>query len=57
MNSIQILAELGFAVAVASAVVRYWRQILAAAVAVMVTLSVIGLFTVLSWFGFSSPWR
>ncbi|HEY6794240.1 MAG TPA: hypothetical protein VI248_06120 [Kineosporiaceae bacterium] len=51
MNTIQVMAELGVAIAVAVAVIRYWRQIVALVVAVIVVLSVIGAFTVLSWFG------
>ena len=50
MNEAQIVAELGLAIAVAAAVVRYWRQLVALAVAVVVVLTVIGLLTVLSWF-------
>ena len=49
MNEAQIVAELGFAIAVAVTVVRYWRQLVALAVAVVVMLTVIGLLTVLSW--------
>jgi hypothetical protein len=51
MNDVQIVAELGLAVAVAVTVIRYWRQIVAAVVAVGVVLMVLGLLTVLSWFG------
>ncbi len=51
MNDVQIVAELGFAIAVAVTVVRYWRQLVALAVGVIVVLTLIGAFTVLSWFG------
>ena len=50
MSEAQIVAELGFAIAVAVAVVRYWRRLVALAVALVVALTVIGLLTVLSWF-------
>ena len=49
MNSAQIVWTLGTAVFVAVTVVRFWRQIVAFVVAVMVALSVIGLLTVISW--------
>jgi len=55
MSEAQIVAELGFAIAVAVAVVRYWRQLVALVVAVLVVLTVIGLLTVLSWF--DAGWR
>jgi hypothetical protein len=51
VNEVQIVAELGLAVAVAVAILRYWRQIVALAVAVIIILTVIGAFTVLSWAG------
>ncbi len=51
MTDVQIVAELGLAITVALTVIRYWRQIVAAVVAVGVGLMVIGLLTVLSWFG------
>lgn len=50
MNEAQVVLELAAAVAVAAAVIRHWRQIVALVVAVFVGLSVIGLFTVISWF-------
>jgi hypothetical protein len=51
VTDVQAVATLGLAIAVAVGVVRYWRQLVALAVGVVVTLSVIGLVTVLSWFG------
>jgi hypothetical protein len=51
VNEAQIVAELGLAVAVALAVIRYWRQILALMIAVVIILTVIGAITVLSWCG------
>jgi hypothetical protein len=50
VSSVQITAELAVAVTVAVAFIRYWRQLVAFVVAVLVALSVIGLLTVMSWF-------
>jgi hypothetical protein len=49
VNNAQIVVELVVGLAVALAVVRFWRQIVAFVVAVVVGLSVIGLLTVVSW--------
>ena len=45
-----MVLEFAAAVAVAVAVIRHWRQIVAFVVAVFVGFSVIGLLTVISWF-------
>jgi hypothetical protein len=50
VNEAQIVLEMAVAAAVAMAVIRHWRQIVAFVVAVFVGLSVIGLVTVISWF-------
>jgi hypothetical protein len=50
VKDVQIVAQLGFAIAVAVAVVRYWPRPVALVVAVGVVLTVIGLLTVLPWF-------
>ena len=50
MKDVQIVAEIGVAVTAAVGVIRYWRQIAAFLVAVVVALTVIGAFTVMSWF-------
>lgn len=50
MKDAQIVAELGIALTAALGVVRYWRQIAAFLVAVVVALTVIGAITVMSWF-------
>lgn len=50
VNEAQIVFDLVIAVGAAVMVVRFWRQIVAFFVAVMVGLSVIGLLTVISWF-------
>lgn len=49
MNTVRIVAELTAAVTVAVAFLRYWRQLVAFVVAVVVVLSVVGLVTVISW--------
>ena len=49
MNRAQIVLELAIAVGAATAVVRYWRRVVAFVVAVVLGLSVIGLLTVVSW--------
>jgi uncharacterized membrane protein YhhN len=49
VNEVQIAAELAVAVSVAVAFLRYWRQLVALIVGVIVVLSVIGLMTVISW--------
>jgi cyanate permease len=49
VNNAQMVLELAAAVAAATAVIRFWRQIVAFFVAVFVGLSVIGLLTVISW--------
>ena len=51
MNDVQIVATIALAVAVAVAVIRYWKQLVALAVGSVIVLAVIGLVTVLSWFG------
>jgi uncharacterized membrane protein YhhN len=51
VNKAQIALELVVAVSSAAAFVRYWRQLVALAVAVIVVLSMIGAMTVISWFG------
>jgi hypothetical protein len=50
VNQAQIVAELAVAVTGAGFVRRYWRQIVAFVVAVLIGLGVIGLLTVISWF-------
>jgi hypothetical protein len=50
VNQAQIVAELAVAVTVAVFVLRYWRQIAAFVIAVLIGLGVIGLLTVISWF-------
>ncbi|MDQ1292838.1 MAG: hypothetical protein QG608_719 [Actinomycetota bacterium] len=49
MNGVQILAELGVAIAAAVALLRFWRQVVAFLVGTVVALTVIGLMTVLRW--------
>jgi hypothetical protein len=56
MSGARIVAELATAAVVAMAFVRFLRQLVALAVAVTVSLSVIGLMTVISWFD-ALPWR
>lgn len=50
MNQAHIVAELAVAVTVAVFIIRYWRQIMAFVVAVLIGLGVIGFLTVISWF-------
>jgi hypothetical protein len=50
VNQAQVVAELAVAVTVAVFVLRYWRQIMAFVVAVLIGLGVIGLLAVISWF-------
>jgi hypothetical protein len=44
-----LMTEFAMAITVGLLAVRYWRQLVAAVVAAIVTLSVIGLVTVMSW--------
>lgn len=50
MNQAQIAAEFAVAVGVAVFFIRYWRQVMAFVIAVLIGLGVIGLLTVISWF-------
>jgi len=51
MTDPHVAVTVVLAVGAAVVVVRYWRQLVALAAGIVVALSVIGLVTVLSWFG------